>query len=98
MFEAHAKRMAVQRVGELRNAMVAGAWSNSNYDDDKNSRQTLLNRIDEFYDYAQARIYGDPSAFLDEIDMDDPFFAAMKRPAEVMKLEVTSESVNELNA
>lgn len=98
LYDAHAKRMALQRVTELKNAMIAGAWSNSNYDDE-NAREKLLNRIDEFYDHAQKMIYEDPDLHEEKIDENDPFFAAMKRPAELVnKLEVTSESVKELHA
>jgi hypothetical protein len=89
--------MALSRVGELRNAMVAGVWSNSNYDDEKNSRQGFLNRIDEFYDHAVSTIYDDENRHLEEIDMDDPFFAAMKRPAQVQEMLVTSDSLGELS-
>jgi hypothetical protein len=89
--------MALIRVGELRNAMVSGVWSNSNYDDEKNSRREFLNRIDEFYDNAVATIYDHEDRHVEEIDMDDPFFAAMKRPAQVQELLVTSKSLGELN-
>lgn len=94
MYEAHSQRMAVVRVGELRNAMVSGVWSNSNYDDEKNTRETLLKRIDEFYDHAMRTIYKDPNLHVEAIDYDnDPFFAAMKRP----QLQVSTESLGEVS-
>lgn len=87
--------MALTRVSELRNAMIAGVWSNSNYDDEKNTRERLLRSIDDFYDNAVAQLYGGEKEYVEEIDREnDPFFAAMKVP----KLEVSKESLGELNS
>ena len=57
MFEAHAKRLAAERVHNLKNAMITGVWSNSNYDDENKTRDNLLARIDEFAESALDSIY-----------------------------------------
>lgn len=94
MYAAHAKRMAVERLNNLKNSMISGVWGNSNYDDDKQSREKILHNIDDFYDRALAEIYGVESEV--EIDQDDPFFAAMKRP-EVLQMRIDNQSVEELH-
>jgi hypothetical protein len=75
--------------------MVSGLWANSNYDDEKNTRDGLLQKVEDFYTSSVASIYGKKEDAR-QFDQDDPFFAAMKRP-EALKLEVTSESAGELN-
>ncbi len=80
MFDAHAKRLAVERVIELKNAMVSGVWANSNYDDGENTRANLLARIDDFSESAIAGIYGQSSEEEYKDDMESPFFKAMKVP------------------
>ena len=90
MFESHGRRMALIRVNELRNAMVAGVWSNSNYD--SNTQEKTLAAIDEFYDSALKSIYSGETEYVEEIDEEnDPFFAAMKRPKIDFELESPSE-------
>jgi hypothetical protein len=75
MFEAHVRRQAAERVHELKNAMVSGAWANMNYDEG-NVRKDLLAKIDQFVDEAIRTIYGEEV----EVDMTTPFLAAMKVP------------------
>ncbi len=74
--------------------MISGAWANSNYDDDNNTRQKLLKQIDEFVSEAIRSIYSQGEK-VEEIDMNSPFFAAMKVP----KIDpvVNSESLGEVN-
>lgn len=79
MFIAHAKRSAVERIHEVKNAMVAGIWANSNYDDGEDTRKNLLAQVDSFVDSAIASIYGQ-EVEEEEIDTNNPFFAAMKLP------------------
>lgn len=89
MFEAHARRLAAERVLQVKNSMISGVWANSNYDDEKNTRSTLLAQIDEFAENALAVIYGAPARtskdeneFLsyDEIK-ESPFWKAIKVPS-----------------
>lgn len=95
MYAAHAKRMAVERLNVLKSAMISGVWGNSNYDDDKQSRDKILHNIDEFYDRALNEIYTGVEEEV-EIDQDNPFFAAMKRP-EVLQMRIDNQSAEELH-
>lgn len=57
MFEAFMKRRAVDEAREVKNAMISGLWSNSNYDDNKNTRKKALKDIEENYQEAINIIY-----------------------------------------
>ena len=49
-------------------------WSNSNYDDDKGTRQQAIESLEEHFDEAVKIIrFGKPPE--EEIDEDNPFFA-----------------------
>lgn len=74
MFEAFMKRKAVDEAREVKNAMISGLWSNSNYDDNKNTRKKALSDIENNYQEAINIIYNGVESF--EIDMDQPFWAA----------------------
>jgi hypothetical protein len=71
--------------------MSAALYANTNLDAEENNgvRERMLNEIaanmEERFDSTLAVIYGakDPNA-IDEVDMDDPFYAAMVLPEEVM--------------
>jgi len=76
-FSAHAKRMAMERVHGIKEAMTGGVWANSNYDED-NVRADLLRKIDMFVEQATHAIYSEDDE--EELDMNDPFLAAMKVP------------------
>lgn len=77
MFQAFARRVAAERVLTLKNAMITGAWANSNYDDE-DYREKLLTQIDSFANSAMMSIYN-----IDEtpvIDESDPFWKAARVP------------------
>lgn len=76
-FTAYAKRQALERVHGIKEAMVSGVWANSNYDED-NARADLLRKIDQFVEQATWAIYSGIDE--EELDMNDPFLAAMKVP------------------
>ncbi len=76
MFEAFMKRRAVDEAREVKNAMISGLWSNSNYDDNKNTRSKALKDIENNYQEAINIIYNGVDSY--EIDMDQPFWAAME--------------------
>jgi len=75
MFEAFMKRRAVNEAREVKNAMISGLWSNSNYDDNKQTRQKALKDIEESYQSAVNIVYNGVDSY--EVDMDQPFWAAM---------------------
>ncbi len=91
MFEAHAKRQAVERMHLIKNAIVSGLWGNSNYDDENNTREKALSEIDTNFEQAMAAVYEGADK---EIDKDDPFFGAMKVPEIDQRL--TEEQIKEL--
>lgn len=62
--------------------MIASLWSNSNYDDDKGSRQTAIEEIEEKYETAVAIITLGYDPNEEEIDYDNPFFAPVKKGLE----------------
>lgn len=65
--------------------MIAALWSNSNYDDDKGTRQKALEEIEENFEEAmQIVLYGGHQE--EEIDKENPFFAAAERG--LAKIEV----------
>ena len=78
MYQAHCRRLEVDRATDVKNAMISGLWSNSNLDDDKNTRQNALTEIEESYQETIRLIYSRESTEDPEIDIDElPFFKAM---------------------
>lgn len=59
--------------------MISGLWSNSNWDDDKNTRQKALSEIEESYRESIRQIYNTHQEMKSNkktnIDFEDPFFA-----------------------
>ena len=80
MFEAFMKRKAVDEAREVKNAMICGLWSNSNYDDNKNTRKKALSDIENNYQEAINIIYNGVESY--EVDMDQPFWSAIDREPE----------------
>lgn len=67
-------------VERRKDAMIASLWSNSNYDDDKGTRQKAIDEIEANYDEAIVKIHAGPLAEEeDQIDKDNPFFSAIER-------------------
>lgn len=86
LYEAHVKRKAVESIEKVKYAMISGVWANTNLDDEKageNKRQRLLEEIEDNYNTALKDLYNaDKERKVEsEIDWSDPFFAAMKGPA-----------------
>ena len=69
------KRRAVNEARDVKNAMISGLWSNSNYDDNKRTRQKALSDIENSYQEAVNVIYNGVESF--DVNIDQPFFAAM---------------------
>lgn len=68
-------------------AFQAGLWANTNLDADENRgmRDRMMSEytenMEESFNIILAKIYGaDSPDSIDEVDMDDPFFSAMKLP------------------
>lgn len=72
--------------------MTAALYANTNLDTEENRgiRQRMIEELtgsmEEKWESTLALIYGapDPNA-IEEVDMDDPFFAAMRLPEDVMR-------------
>lgn len=86
LYESHAKRKAVDRCINLKEAIVGGLWSNSNYDPEKKGaqspREQALKDVEDRFATAIAKIRGhkDEAEYRDGIDQADPFFSAMRVP------------------
>lgn len=82
-------------VKRLHEANVAGLWGNSNYDGDGKGaapRRGALEELDENAARAIRQIYGEKPES-EEIDHDNPFFAAMKLPKMDDGVESTREAM-----
>lgn len=80
-YEAHLKRKAVEDAARTKDAMVAGLWGNSNFDDDKNTRKKALSEIENSFEEAVLDVY-DKNRHEKIEFKSDPFFKAMKLPDE----------------
>lgn len=84
MFTAHAKRKAIAQCIATKNAMIAGAWGNSNYDQQEEGkegpRRSVLEQIEDGFMRAVTEIRTGEKPQEEEIDWTDPFFAAIKAP------------------
>lgn len=96
MFGSHAKRLAAERIHNLKNAMISGVWANSNYDDENETREKILQEIDGFAEESLAVIYGykQPSEYQQEMDMAKPFWSAMRVPT--IDPNISKEEIGEL--
>lgn len=98
-YSAFVKRRVVESLERRKEAMVQALWANSNYDDDKGSRQNAIQEIEESFTGAIESI--DNPQQETEIDKSDPFFApsfkaldALEVP-EDMKVEAVIEQEND---
>jgi len=90
LYAAHVKREAVLEMRARRDAIVSGAWGNSNLDQEEGQRMKLISAIDDAYEDAVMTIYGGVPAER-EVDLkEDPFFSAMKLP----ELEAPGDEVD----
>ena len=89
MYEAFAKRKAIEQCLAVKNAMLAGVWGNTNFDPQKEgepgARPEMLEEIEAGYLRAVTEIRLGPveaekAKKKDDIDWTDPFFAAIKAP------------------
>lgn len=74
------KRMVVETLENRKDQMISALWSNSNYDDDKGTRQKAVEEIEANFQSAVNQIVsGGKQAREAEIDENNPFFAAAKK-------------------
>jgi GTP1/Obg family GTP-binding protein len=76
-------------------ALIAACWANSNYDDDKGTRQSLIDEIEEHFKVATLAFLNGKDAREEEeyeIDENNPFWSSMKRGVE--KVQTSHRDTN----
>jgi hypothetical protein len=80
------RRQVVESLERRKDQMIAALWSNSNWDDDKGTRQSQIEQLEAQYEEVITKVLSrNPPEQEEEIDENNPFFAAAKRGVE--KLE-----------
>ena len=78
MYRAHVRRKAIEEATAYKNAVVGGLNANTNLDDGKQTRQNILNDIEQRHLDTINSIYNGKSD--EELDYEkDPLFAAIGR-------------------
>lgn len=78
MLEAHAKREVVEMATDVKNFMISGLWSNSNYDDGKQTRKRAIDEINESHQTLILELYGKMNKAGKDVTETHPFFTAIK--------------------
>jgi hypothetical protein len=92
----HQKRRIIVTLEEQKNVMIGALWANSNWDDDKGTRKGAIEDLESRFNETVQTIVdagrpGTEEPPEEEIDHDNPFFAAADRGIE--KLETQFNSV-----
>ena len=77
-YAAFVKRRVVEGLNRRKEAMVQALWANSNYDDEKGTRENAIQEIETSFQEAIDSVNGPPEPEI-EIDKSNPFFAAMDK-------------------
>jgi len=78
LYRAHVRRKAIQEATAYKNSMVAGLMANTNLDDGQQTRQNILNGIEEKHLETIFTIYNGKRD--EELDFSgDPLFAKVPR-------------------
>lgn len=75
--------MSVENITGIYNAQIAGVWANTDLNPQKDgddTRSKVLKDLSDTYMHSLKLIYNQAEAESDEIDWEDPFFAAIKGP------------------
>lgn len=91
LYDAFALRQAIEDLMLVRNAMLAGMYANTNLDDTKERKDVRTNAVQKLYSAFEEQVeeMRNPTP---EIDMDNPFFAAMRVPELDSGREAMAES------
>jgi hypothetical protein len=73
------KRKIVETLEGRKDQMISALWSNSNYDDDKGTRQKAIEEIEANFQSAISQIISNETSAEEEIDESNPFFIAAKK-------------------
>lgn len=81
-YEAMLKRELVADLDKRKSALVGALWANSNWDGEEADRGAAIDNLEKSYEKSVGIVYGyieadEPDE--DDIDWEDPFFAAAKR-------------------
>lgn len=79
IYKALIQRQAVESIEFQRVQMISALFANTNWDDEKNDRVSRITELNENFDNAIELIYYPEGRKEDEIDWDNPFYAAAKR-------------------
>jgi hypothetical protein len=84
------KRKVIAGLERQKSEMIAALWSNSNFDDDKGSRKKAIEQIESSYEESLEKIASITSGQEpeEEIDSDNPFFAAAARGMDKLEKRV----------
>jgi hypothetical protein len=81
-YAAYTRRKVADELSEKRALEIAAVWGNPNLDTEKDPRlrQKIQEQIDSAYSTAIAGLYDElPEQNADQIDTDDPFWAAAQK-------------------
>lgn len=79
-YEAFLRRQIIEELTSRKISMINALFSNSNYDgDNAKIRDQVIERLEDQFNDALALLYGGKRSEDEEIDKDNPFFAAMDR-------------------
>lgn len=76
------KRRVVEGLEGRKDQMIAALWANSNYDDDKGTRQKAIEEIEANFQSVISGVFGEGNVGPEEEQIDEennPFFASAKR-------------------
>lgn len=68
--------------------MISSLWANSNYDDDKGTRQKAIEEIENNFNEAIMAVFGKDNTQEEEIDENNPFFSSAKKGQEKLFRQV----------
>lgn len=89
------RRVLVEKLDKRKEMMIAALWSNSGFEGQEgaNARRTAIEELEEHYDSAATQILTGVMPQEEEIDSNNPFFAAgregMKKILAPNRLEVS---------
>jgi hypothetical protein len=88
------KRQAVNSIEAQKHQMIAALYANTNWDDEKNDRNQRIKELEEHFKRAIELVYDPSLAEGEEIDWDNPFWAAAKRAYDKKLARIRGESPN----
>jgi hypothetical protein len=93
-YESFTKRRIIESLESRKDQMISALWANSNYDDDKGTREKAINEIESNFNSVIASVFeGKINQQEEEIDESNPFFASAKKGQEKLfeQVGITSD-------